>query len=483
MTGGAAVGDVDGDGHVDLFVTRLYAPDILFRNRGDGTFEDMSIQSGLADFDLQSNGAAFVDIDDDGDLDLYVSVLGARDDPVNDRNYLFVNDGKGSFAEAGLERGVAIQSRGPRRGFSIATGDYDRDGFVDLHVSEWQPFAASHSRLLRNEGGASPGYFVDATEEAGLNLQDSDAFGAAFVDFDGDRWPDLALAADFGTSRLFWNNGDGSFEDGTAAAGVATDENGMGSTFGDYDGDGDLDWFVTSIFDADETCEEVECNWGYTGNRLYRNDGDRVFSDATDTAGVRNGFWGWGTAFFDYDNDGDLDLVMTNGVDFPRSPVEDAYHDDPIRLWENVGKGRMKEVSAEVGLAGTESGKGLLVFDYDADGDLDLFIVNNAGAPQLYRNDGGNRRRWLRVVTRGTTSNTEGLGARVRIFPKRGSPQVREVGVATHFLGQSERVAHFGLGKHRGRIAKVVVEWPSGRTQVFRGVRANQTLIAIEPDF
>jgi hypothetical protein len=482
MTGGAAVGDVDGDGHVDLFVTRLDAPDILFRNRGDGTFEDASIESGLADFDLQSNGAAFADVDNDGDLDLYISVLGAKGDPVNDRNFLFLNEGPGIFREAALERGTAVQSGGPRRGFSIAVGDYDRDGFVDLHVSEWLPFAASHSRLLRNDGSTAPGFFTDATEEAGVNLQGSDAFGAAFTDLDGDGWPELAVAADFGTGRLFRNTRDGRFEDVTAEANVATDENGMGSTFGDVDGDGDLDWFVSSIYDADETCETWECNWGYTGNRLYRNNGGGMFSDATDAAGVRVGFWGWGSAFFDYDNDGDLDLVMTNGVDFPDTSVEDAFHRDPIRLWENDGEGRMREVSARVGLNATDSGKGLLVFDYDNDGDLDLFVVNNASEPQLYRNDGGNHKRWLRVVARGVISNAEGIGVRVRVFPERGRAQVREIGTATHFLGQSERVAHFGLGKGRGRIAKVVVEWPSGQTQILRRVRANQTLVVREPE-
>ncbi len=481
MTGGAAVGDVDGDGDLDLFVTRLDASDLLFRNRGDGRFEDASAEAGLDAYVLQSNGAAFADVDDDGDLDLYVSVLGNRGDPVNHRNYLFVNDGSGRFVEAAVARGVDVSSGDDRRGYSIAVGDYDRDGFVDLHVSEWLPFAASHSRLLRNRGSAGPGFFEDVTEAAGVSLQDVDAFGAAFTDLDADGWPDLAVAADFGTSRLFWNQGDGSFVDGTADAAVGTDENGMGSTFGDFDGDGDLDWFVTSIFDPDDTCASTPCNWGASGNRLYRNEGDRRFSDATDEVGVRDGYWGWGAAFFDYDNDGDLDLAMTNGVDFPGFAVDDAYNHDPMRFWENDGKGNMREVSERVGLRDTASGKGLLVFDYDDDGDLDLFVVNNAGQPKLYRNEGGDRRRWLRVQTRGSESNSEGLGARVAIFPRGRSAQVREIGTATHFLGQSERIAHFGLGKRARKVPLVVVSWPSGRVQSFRNVRSNQTLVVTEP--
>ena len=157
------------------------------------------------------------------------------------------------------------------------------------------------------------------------------------------------------------------------------------STFGDIDGDGLVDWFVTSIFDPDETCEVRECNWGYTGNRLYRNEGGRVFSDATDDAGVRNGAWGWGTTLFDSDNDGDLDLVMTNGVDFPDDEVpevDEPWNDDAMRFWRNDGRGGMTEMADAVGLTDTGSGKGLLVFDYDEDGDLDIFLVNNAAAPR-----------------------------------------------------------------------------------------------------
>jgi hypothetical protein len=202
---------------------------------------------------------------------------------------------------------------------------------------------------------------------------------------------------------------------------------------------------------------------------------------------VRNGFWGWGTAFFDYDNDGDLDLVMTNGVDFPETERETRFHDDPLRFWENDGSGAMTEVSAEVGLTDTGSGKGLLVFDYDDDGDLDLLVVNNAATPKLYRNDGGNRRDWLRVQVQGTTSNREGLGARVHLYPRQGGPaQTREVGSASHFLGQGERTVHFGLGRSgRGRgplqHMRVVVEWPAGGVQEFRNVPHNATLVAREP--
>ena len=493
MTGGAATADYDGDGWPDLLVTRLGAPDILYRNRGDGTFEDVTAGSGLDEFSFLSNGAAWADIDNDGDPDLYVTVAGGT------RFYLFINDGAGHFTEEAVARGAAVETQQPHSGFSVAVGDYDRDGWLDLFTTEWavKGNIPSHSRLLRNRGEAAPGFFDDVTIEAGVSLdakgffsQATRAFAPAFVDLDQDGWPDLAIAADFGTSKLFWNNGDGTFTDGTAAAGVGSDENGMGSTFGDYDADGDLDWFVTSIFDPEKTClpAAVQCNWGNTGNRLYRNDGGRLFSDQTDAAGVRDGAWGWGTVFFDADNDGDLDLVMTNGMDMPDEmlmppELDAAWERDRMRFWRNDGTGVMSEEGAEVGLDGDGNGKGLLAFDYDRDGDLDILVVNNPAGAVLYRNDRGNRRGWLRVRLRGTLSNRDGLGAKIRVQSTAGGRwQIRQVGVGSHYLGQSENTAHFGLGSLRVPVYRVEVVWPSGRRSRALCVSRNSTIEMVEPD-
>ena len=480
MTGGAAVADVDGDGRLDLFVTRLDAPDILFLGQASAVFADGTSAAGLASFDLQSNGAAFCDVDNDGDPDLIVTVLGEIGDPLNSRNYLFINDGSGVFSEEAIARGAALTSSNvARRPYSVTCGDYDRDGWPDLHFTEWIPAPGpGHARLLRNRGSGFPGRFEDVTVAAGVVTNDLHGFASAFVDLDQDGWQDLAIAADFGTSRLYWNNGDGTFTEGTLAAGVGTDENGMGSTFGDWDGDGDLDWFVTSIYDANESCEITPCNWGYTGNRLYRYDGGRLFSDATDASGTRDGQWGWGAAFFDYDNDGDLDLTMTNGVDLPGTVIDQAYVDDPMRLWRNDGPFPMTEIAVTAGLTDTGSGKGLLVFDYDADGDLDLFVVNNGGRPRLYRNDGGNQGDWLRVDVRGSSATRDGWGARVVVQPEIDGPaQTRVIGAATHFLGQSERTAHFGLTRVGGPVERVLVHWPGGKTQGLTDVARNSTVL------
>ncbi len=481
MTGGAAVGDVEGDGDLDLYVTRLDAHDLLFLNQGNGQFVDGTQQAGLAGFDLQSNGAAFADIDNDGDLDLLVVTVADSFDTTNGRNFLFVNDGTGVFQEEAVARGFDDTATTPRAVQSVGVGDYDGDGYLDVHVGDW--LLGPHSRLFRNLGEASPGHFEDVTASAGVDENGVYGFASSFVDLDVDGHADLVVAADFGTSRIYWNDGQGGFTDGTVAAGVGTDENGMGSAFGDVDGDGDLDWFVTSIEDPDDTCAVQGCNWGNTGNRLFRNEGARSFSDATDAVGVREGFWGWGASFLDGDLDGDLDLVMTNGVDFPGTNVDAAWVADPMRLWENDGTGAMTEVSGPAGVTDTASGKGLLVFDYDEDGDQDLFVVNNGGTPRLYRNDTPREgRSYLRVQTYGPPG-IAATGARVRVWTHDldEEPQLRVVGASSHFLGEGERIQHFGLGAGVDIVRRVEVLFPDGQVSMANFVPANQRILIRRP--
>ena len=480
MSGGAAAGDYDADGYIDLFVTRLDEPDILYRNMCDGTFRDVTAGTGLGALVMDSNGVGWVDVDHDGDLDLYVTAL------WDTRFYLYINDGQGRFTEEAIRRGAAVEGEDSHFGYSPAFADFDRDGFVDIHTTEWRhdevnpTGARSNARLLRNRGADGPGwagYFEDVTETAGVSLDDvpsrsvnshpgAFSFASQFSDLDGDGWLDLAVASDFGQSRLFWNNGDGTFTDGTVPAGVGTDENGMGHAIGDYDGDGLLDWFVTSI--------SGEQRINHTGNRLYRNLGERRFEDVTDEAAVRDGFWGWAAAFLDYDNDGDLDLAMTNGVLFPDDSDGVGFDDDLTRVWKNDRSGPLIEVSEELGIADGKAGKGLVVFDYDNDGDLDLFVVNNRDRPILYRNDGGNDNGWLRVRAVGTDT---AFGVRVTLDPGGGAPkQVRELAGGNNFLGQNEPVVHFGLGPDPRRIARVTARWPDGRVEELLGVEPNQTL-------
>ena len=483
MTGGGAAGDVDGDGWPDLFFTRVGMTDVLYRNKGDGTFEDISSSAGFTD-ELATNGAAFGDIDNDDDLDLYLTGTGTE------RYYLYLNDGNGNFTEEAVARAAHVPSDvgslgSPihHNGQSVTMGDYDRDGYLDIFTTDYAVDTPhSGSRLLRNRGAAQPGYFDDVTAEAGLDVYPSRfpafRFTGRFTDLDRDGSTDLVVASDFETSQLFWNNGDNTFTDGTGDANVGTDENGMGTTVGDIDGDGDFDWFITAIKATPETPPPY---WD-TGNRLYINNGDRSFTDATDSAGVRDAGWGWGTSFFESDNDGDLDLIATNGWH--------PFHDqDPTTLWANDGSGRFTDVSLERGITDTRFGRGLFHLDYDKDGDLDVVVVNirpedqDFVGPILYRNDGGNDNDWLRVHLEGVQSNRDGIGAIITVTPDLSAPHsslVWEIDGGSSFLSQSEFTAHFGLGDFDRIVDQMTIEWPSGLVEQYYDVTPNRELLLVE---
>ncbi|MBX7081989.1 MAG: CRTAC1 family protein [Nannocystaceae bacterium] len=476
MTGGAAVADIDGDDDLDLFAGRFEDVDVLLRNEGDGSFTDITLGAGLTEV-RHSSGAAFADIDNDGDQDLYVLSIGGYG------YLLYINDGAGNFVQEAELRGADLTTDVVHTGTSATFGDYDLDGWLDVFVGEWRTTSAngplpSRARLLHNLGPAQPGVFEDVTDAAGVNMdavwsqvgwdiEGTFVFAPIFADLDDDGFPELMVSSDFAASRLFWNQGDGTFVDGTVAAGVGLDHNGMGCAVGDHDGDGDLDWYVTSISDDQSPSD----------NRLYDNQGDGTFVDVAPTLGVGESGWGWGTFFFDPDNDGDLDLFAATGYYYA------AYTMDPLRLWRNDGVAPWVDVAAEAGFAGPMQRRGALPLDYDADGDEDVFVVVNAGTPELYRNEHGNQFGWLRVRAVGSSSNRDGIGARVRLWRDEGGPvQLREIGAGGHYDGHGERVAHFGLGPGDGAVAHVEVYWPvSGQTQSFDDVPRNGTLVVEEP--
>jgi len=488
MTGGAAVADYDGDGWIDLYVTRYWEGGILFRNRGDGTFENVTEKTGLT-ATRYTNGAAWGDIDNDGDPDLYVSVCGEFATPL--RYQLYINQGDGTFLEKAMQWNADQEVPNYHSGFSVCFGDYNRDGLLDIHSCQWAVTGPENRSLLLLNEGQTAG-FRDATLTAGVELWHnpesigaptvtSHAFTSRFSDLDLDGWPDLVVSADYGTSRLFWNQGDGTFEDGTQAAKIGGEENGMGLAIGDYDNDGMPDLFFTSIFES-RTPQIPFFGWGTSGNRLYRNLGKRTFADTTDLGGVRNGGWGWAAVFFDFDHDGDLDLTMTNGFESDRLVEETPFHTDPTKLWENQ-EGIFKDVSLETGIQDSGMGKGMLVWDYDRDGDLDLFLTNSGGQPILYRNDSTTENHWLKIKTMGTYSNRDGIGTRVSIDPGHGRlKQYREISGGSHYLTQSEKIAHFGTGPLTSPVQTLEIDWPSGIRQTLKNISLNQTLKIIEPE-
>lgn len=477
MTGGVAAGDYDNDGRTDLIFTRLGLPDIFYRNQGDGTFESRTTTAGFASA-TYTNGVVSGDVDNDGDLDLYFT--GASGEV---RNYLYLNNGAGVFTDAGTGATAALANGVPRNGQGSTFGDVNNDGYLDLLTGDWgNPVASSQSRLLINRGTAAPGVFDDVTAAAGLDVYRKPTayrFSPRIVDLDRDGHPDITFAADFQTSQLFWNNGDGTFTDGTLPAGVGTDFNGMGTAFADYDADGDLDWFITNI------TEDPEHPGGFGGgNRLYQNNGDRTFTDVTQEAGVFDSRWSWGTSFFEADNDGDIDLIATNGY------TGAGWSQDRTFLWGNED-GVYTDISDAAGITDTQQGRGLAHLDYDGDGDLDVVIVNNQGAAILYRNntteDGGTNS-YLRLHTEGTASNRDGIGAFITVTADLGDPETRqvwEIDGGTSFLSQNEHTAHFGLGDLAGGdgvVDLVTIQWPSGLVQHLHEITANQTLTVLEVD-
>jgi hypothetical protein len=488
-TGAVAVGDYDGDGWPDLFVGG-YEDGALFRNLGDGTFADVTVAVGLT-FATGIGGAAWADVDRDGDLDLYAT---AHDQSGTwTRHYFFIQQDDGTFVDEAVARGNALEVDEVHAGGTVAFGDYDLDGWVDLYATEW--WTLHHvplARLFHNRGAEAPGHYEDVTLASGALAAPESCwtdgcpivgFASSFTDLDDDGWPDLLMVQDFGESRLYWNDGDGTFTEGTEAANVGTDEYGMGGTVGDIDGDGDLDWFVSAIGDTGARCGPRLCQSGYNGNRLYRNDGNRVFTDITDEADVRHGGWGWGTALIDFDNDADLDLFLVNGFTELALEYEDPWNLDHAYLWTNDGTGRFANEAFRFNFYYREHATGMSVFDYDRDGDLDLVMVEHAGPVRLWENRPAEDLPWLRVRLRGDVSNPEGLHSRIRVQAVEDGPeQLRVLESVTHFQGQSERVAHFGLGDLEGAtVHRVTVSWPSGRVSELRDVAVRQLLVLDEP--
>jgi len=477
FAGGVAAGDIDGDGWVDLYFVRGdVGPHLLFRNRGDGTFEEVGAAAGVALVAVGPGrfhagcGPAFADVDGDGRLDLFVGNL------LGEPPALFRNRGDGTFADVTAASGLLALTRAT---YSAAFGDVDGDGDLDLALAHWNSILVpgeSSETLWRNDGR---GRFTDVSRESGIaaallagsELAFDFTFTPNFADLDDDGDLDLLIAADIGSSRVFRNRGDGTFEDRTDRA-VISDENGMGAAVGDVDGDGVLDWFVSSIWDPDGFAEGA---WGVSGNRLYRGRGDGTFADVTTTAGVREGYWGWAATFADLDNDGHLDLFHVNG--FGRSPDYEpsaAFHSDPSRLFLARGDGTFAERAAELGVAGDGMGRGAVAFDYDRDGDLDLLTTSNAGPPHLFRNDAPPPHHFLAVRLEGGGPNSAGVGARV-LVEAGGRTQMRELRAGSNYLSQDPIEAHFGLGE-AATAERVEVRWPDGARTVRESVAAGQLL-------
>ena len=460
QTGGVAAGDVDGDGWPDLYFTVMGGPDRLYLNQRDGTFEDVSEAWGITPF-TRTSGVAMHDLDRDGDLDIYVSAYGGV------RHYYYENRGD-RFVERGIHYGVTPPISRYYQGQSIAFGDIDGDGWHDLYSVEWlfdyfgTGTPPSATMLLRNELDAAEPHFDQITEEAGVTADgwpttfgQVGTFGLTpiFTDLDDDGLQDLYVAADFGASKLFWNEGDSTFFDGTDVAGVNLATNAMGVAVGDLDLDGDLDIYVTSI----AWQEEEDKSFDDRGNRLYLNQGERRFTEESFARGLHWGHWGWGVAFVDMDHDGDPDVIQTSGY-VARTDGRELY-------FENDGTAHFTERGSEVGLGEWHEGRALVLLDYDRDGDSDFVVVRHDDSPLLYRNDLPRHTHWVRVRVL-DERGADALGARVVV--RRGDRSwLHEVHGGGTFNGSNEPWIDVGLGAVDGTPCEVTIEvsFPGGEFQ------------------
>jgi len=490
---GAGFFDADNDGDLDLYIAngatlstfqdQSGPGNVLYLNKGRGIFTDQTANSGTGHAGW-GTGVAIADVDNDGYRDIYVSNFGP--------NVLYTNSAATTFSDRTIEAGVG----GDQFSASTAFFDYDNDGDLDLYVSNYVVFDAKNRAenpklctffgglkvycgpkglvgapdvLYRNEGA---GHFVDVTALSGVATANR-YYGLGVVpgDYDDDGFLDLFVANDETPNVLFHNNGNGTFRDVALVAGVAYNadgdtEAGMGVDFGDYDNDGDPDLYVTHFFT--ET------------NTLYRNEQGVRFSDVTTTAGLAAptvDLMGWGTRFFDYDNNGLLDLFVANGHVYPqvdRIETGSSYR-QVNQLFKNQGTGRFEPVEQDAALAIEKVSRGAAFGDYDDDGDIDIFVVELNDAATLLRNEGGNKGRWFSVRLFGRQDNRDGIGARIRLQAN-GQTQWRDVDGAGSYLSHSDLRVHFGLGA-ASKVDEVDIRWPNGTSTTLKDLPVNKLLV------
>jgi len=495
MGPGACFLDYDNDGWQDiLLVNSTDWPghqtkksfSALYHNNHDGTFTDVTRTAGLL-FEGYGLGCAAADYDNDGNVDIYITAVGA--------NHLFRNLGNGKFADVTTKAGVAD----PGFSTSAVWFDYDNDGRLDLfvaHYIDWsiekdqyctldgknksyctpQAYKGESSSLFHNKGN---GTFENLTQRAGLHDPSSKSLGIALLDYDNDGWVDLFVSNDTEPNKLYHNNHNGTFTDEAVAAGVAygdagTVRAGMGTDAADYDNSG---WQSLVIG-----------NFTNEGMALYHNDGSGLFTDVAGATGISRmsvQSLTFGSFFFDYDLDGLQDILAVNGhvADDINVVQPRVKYAQPPHLFHNKGKGKFDEVTSQLGRALQQPivGRGAAYADFDNDGDLDLLLTANNGPVRLLRNDNGNQNDALRVKTVGTRSNRDGIGAKVTLKTSKGVRQFQMVKTGSSYLSQSELPLTFGLGRpEEGKTVSLEIVWPSGRKDAVAGVKANQFITVQE---
>ena len=496
-TMGTGVGwlDYNQDGLMDLFFVQSAATDAykpphplrsaLYRNNGDGTFTDVTEKAGVGGEGHYGQGVAVGDYDNDGYPDLYVTGYG--------RAILYHNNGDGTFTDVTAKAGVADEGQ-----WSTSAGwfDYDKDGWLDLVVTnyiDWSPknnlwcgerrpgyrsycnpnnYKGEKTKLYHNN---HDGTFTDVSDNSGVGKPESKGMGVVLADFNGDGWPDIAIANDTWPNFLFLNKHDGTFQDVSLVSGMAASEDGryeagMGIDAADVDGDGWLDIYVTHL--------------DFELNRLYHNNHDGTFDDYTYRSGLGNKamlYSGVSTKFLDYDNDGWEDIVQLNSamLDNVQLYHSEVSYKEPLLMFRNMGKGQFENVSKSLGpdFQRSIAGRGIATADYDNDGDTDIAINNRGDYPELLRNDGGNANHWLEILLVGTRSNRDGIGASLKLSSE-GFLRVEQAKGGTGYMSASDPRIFFGLGK-RTKIDSLEITWPSGQVDTLTNVPVDK-IIAVK---
>ena len=518
---GAAFADYDNDGDLDLYIVNNPGPlymaitesspgNVLYRNNGEGTFTDVTASAGIGDKGF-GMGCVFGDYDNDGDLDLYVTNYGP--------NVMYRNNGDGIFTDVTTDAGVGDA----RWSTGAAFADYDNDGDLDLYVpnyieydlsklaavqekskqyGQYVPsalnpvvFAPQDNVLYRNNGN---GTFTDVSADLRVKSEGGRSFQAIFTDFDLDGDLDLYIANDLSPNTLYRNTGNGTFTNVSDDSWAADVRGSMGLGVGDYDRDGDVDFFISHWMDQENALysnlwQEESAIDNPTPKRrkeslspvLVGPNGVRPIRlvDESYTAFLGEEsihYVGWGTDFFDYDNDGHLDIFVANGHTYPYLNQREKLVAQKDQLFRNNGDGVFTDTTEIAGIASLlpRVGRGVAFGDYDNDGDVDIVIINNHDRAVLLRNDGGNRNNWLHVKLTGTKRNRDAVGAKIRL--KAGDLiQLREINAGISYLSFNSLIAEFGLGQHE-IVDWLEVVWLSGNAERFTNIQANQRVVIIE---
>ena len=504
MGGGVALLDYDNDGRLDIFfVNGAYLADPmsdgklpdksepkfwnrLYHQNADGTFTDVTEKAGLTGMaqNHYGMGVAVGDYDNDDFEDIYVTGYGG--------NTLYHNNGNGTFTDVTQRAGVGAGGWSASAGFF----DYDNDGKLDLLVTRYVDWTFKTNRycgeqrpgfraychpdnydgmtniLYHNNGD---GTFADVSAKAGIANPNGKGLGVSFADYDGDGFTDIFVANDSVQCFLYHNNGNGTFTEVGLLAGVGYNEDGktfagMGTDFSDFDNDGLPDIVVTDL-----------SNERYM---LFHNNGDGTFRDVTNRSGLGRAslaFSGWSTRFFDYDNDGwkDLFVAQSHVMDTIEKTAPNLRYLEPPLLVHNQA-GHFEKVSAGEVFQQPWAGRGAAFGDIDNDGDVDVVVSNVGQKAYVLRNDGGNLNHWIAIETTGKKSNRDGIGARIKVVSASGLTQHYTVNTAVGYLSASDKRVIAGLGSDS--TAKLIeIRWPSGIVQKFETVRARQTVKAVEP--